>query len=145
MATIDTILEGLSKIEKKNYRAVIDVALSQFAGREIELQVLQGFFNSRFRREDALYDAIDSKYKSSIADSYGMFRSILVDISGKNEDLDDRNGVLNQNVYGKIGKQRERRRVIAELSKRGSAVSLDVINKFSTYKAKLIDLKNRLT
>jgi len=146
MASIDDIIGDLTRLEKSSYKDVTDVALKQFSERNVTMQILEKFFTARYNRESAVYEAVNTKYRTGqITDSYSVFRTIQTKISGKNDDLDDMNGVLNQNVYGEASRQRERRRTIAELGKRGAAMTRNVISRFSTYKQKIEDLQGKLT
>lgn len=146
MASIDEILEKLTKIQRESYKDVIDIALGQFTKKTVEIDILERFFTIRYNREDSLYKAVTEKYKNTeIVDSYNAYKTALPIISGRDDELDDMNGVLHQNVYGEASKQRERRRIIAEFNRRGSALSINITSKFSTYKQKLEELKGKLT
>lgn len=147
MASISEVLvnAGLNDLEKSSYNNVIDIAKVNGTSRKINFNYLSDYIQDRLNRQNALYDAIDTKYQESgIVDDYSLFSNIVARTRTQSEELDTRNGMISMVIFGDIKAQRMRQREIAEMSLRQDLILWKAVETFDTFSANMDDLKDQI-
>lgn len=146
MATRDEVLAELNFPEKSSYRELITTGTENYVSEQIKYSVLSLFMQKNINRTTAVRNLILTKQEDAVvSDNYAVFRDLTKRIFGKNEELDRWNGILGQTVYGDVRKQRERKRVMAELTKRSTNIISEINVRYSEFKEEMDDIYAKLT
>ena len=141
MATTEELLQKLSVVEKQSYKDIINISIKEYGEKEVTFTMLNNSITKSLNRATALLDGYSTKYKNAdVTNSYNVFRGITENISGQVAELDKTNGLINMMVYGDAKTQRELKRYISELSKRGSLLNTQILNDIDTAKTSLSTL-----
>ena len=145
MPSREDILSGLHSIEKSVYRDLIDTAKLNGTEKTGKFHVLNNFMTNRKNRQEALYDAIGEKYKGETTSyNYAVFREILGDISGQEDDLDMVNGWISATVFGDIRDQRMKKRELHEINLTQSLLVSELLNRIDEFEQELDTLKEQI-
>lgn len=145
MPSREEILQDLTSIEKSVYRDLIDTAKTNGTEKTGKFHVLNNYMTNRKSRVESLYDAVSEKYKGeTVSDNYSIFREILGDISGQEDDLDMINGWISATVFGDVRDQRLRKRELHEITLLQSLFIEEVLDRIDEFEEELDTLKGQI-
>ena len=145
MPSREEILQDLLSIEKSVYRDIIDTSKANGTEKIGTFHVLSNYMTTKKNRTEDLYEAVSEKYKDDVdSDKYAIFREILADISGQEDDLDRINGWISATVFGDVRDQRLRKREINELTILQSLLVDEVLDRINEFEQELDTLKGQI-